>query len=179
MKNHLSALLAGLLFCLAVNALSQVSAHAPDGGSFERLQSVTILPKAGASFSATVVTEWTRLLEDGTTTMVKNHRTGALPSGKGTFTREDLGTKWIENLETAGSREITTINAGVMGNQQPEPTVKEFWYSLRLEVNLVTHRFEPRGGVQNFTLKDINLAEPDPKLFLPPTGYRVIRTDVP
>jgi hypothetical protein len=226
-------------------AQSQAPVHAPDGGSRERLQSISIPPKPGASFSAIVVTEWTRLLEDGTTTTVKNHRTIArdssgrifqerrffsptgdkqetplsnleyvdptrhefydcvpathictvyayyvpasapanmplsvtLPNGRGTITRENLGQKSISDLDVIGSREITTINPGVNGYKVPEPTIKEFWYSPRLDVNLIVKRFEPRGGAQNFTLQNIDLSEPDPKLFIPPPGYKIIHAE--
>ena len=223
---------------------AQTPAHAPDGGSFERIQSVSIPPKTGAPFTATVVTEWTRLLEDGTTTTIKNHRTVArdsvgrvfqerrnfspngdketttlseldyvdpirhelyvcfarthtcnvhpydqpatapvsrpasvtLPNGAGSITLESLGQNAIDNLEVLGSREITTINRGANGYQHPEPTIKEFWYSPQLEVNLITKRFEPRGGAQNFTLENINLNEPNPNLFVPPANYKLIRS---
>jgi len=219
----------------------QPTMHAPDGGTFERLQSVAILPKPGAPFSATVVTEWTRLLQDGTTTTVKNHRTvardsagrifeerrfftpngdmeetrllsrqysdpirhefyecltathvctiyaynrpatmpiaaaGPLPGSQGDISRESLGDKRIDSLDLHGSREITTINPGANGYQRPEPTIKEFWYSPRLEINVVTKRFEPRGGAQSIVLNDVSLDTPDPKLFEPPTQYAVVR----
>ena len=48
--------------------------HAPDGGTMERIQSIDIPPLPNAPFTATVNTEWTRLLEDGTTTLVRNSR---------------------------------------------------------------------------------------------------------
>jgi hypothetical protein len=58
----------------------QSTAHAPDGGTTFRIQSIDIAPLAGASFSATVTTEWTRILADGTTATIKNHRTVARDS---------------------------------------------------------------------------------------------------
>jgi len=193
------------------------------------------------------VTVWTRLLEDGSTTTMKNHRTVArdsegrifqerrflsptgdkdetrlrtleyadpvrheftdcvtatkvctvypyhraasmaeslpttetLPNGMGTVTRESLGTQTMEGLETVGSRQITTINPGANGYQHAEPTVKEFWYSPRLEVNVVTKRFEPRGGVQNFNLEQVSTEEPAAELFVLPKGYVVIHSEEP
>jgi len=227
-----------LLFPIALCAQQQVI-HVPDGGARERLQSIDILPKPGAPFSATVVTEWTRLLEDGTTTTVKNHRTIArdsvgrifqerrylMPNGdtqvtplssieyadpirheffnclpnthvctvtpynrpatfqmaaagvlpNGSITRENMAEKRVENLDLEGSREITTINAGVNGYQRPEPTIKEFWYSPRLEINIITKRFEPRGGAQSIVVNNVNLDNPDAKLFVPPAGYIILR----
>lgn len=218
--------------------------HAPDGGSFERIQSIAISPKTDASFSATVVTSWTRVLEDGTRTTVKNHRTVArdttgrvfqerrsfapdgdkretaisqleyvdpvrrefyvcdprsrtclvseykappamqvdttplvkLPNGAGTIERQPLGQKLVQQVEVVGSREITTIKPGLNGYQRPEPTIKEFWYSPRLDLNLVVRRFEPRGGAQDFSVENLNLAEPDPRLFAPPADYKIVHT---
>jgi hypothetical protein len=96
-----------------------------------------------------------------------------LPNG--TITREELGQRTIDGLDVLGSREITTINPGANGYQHPEPTVKEFWYSPQLEVNLVIKRFEPRGGAENFTLQNIDRSEPNPNLFTPPAEYKIVR----
>jgi hypothetical protein len=208
------------------------------------LQSIDILPAPNAPFSASVETEWTRILPDGSTQTTRNHRTvardnlgrvfqerraftpdgdrqvtaltemdyqdpvrhelyicrpllqvcdlykydppsavsipktGPLPGGAGSVTREDLGRKRIEDLDLVGSREVTTINAGVVGNQRAEPTIKEFWYSPYLQINVITKRFDPHvSGVQDFEVKNINLSEPDPRLFNPPSEYRILRRD--
>ena len=44
---------------------------------------------------------------------------GALPDNRGTRTRDELGMNLVEGLAVAGIREITTINVGVEGNDQP------------------------------------------------------------
>jgi hypothetical protein len=107
-------------------------------------------------------------------------RDGPLPGGRGSVTREDLGQKTIENLDVLGSREVTTINAGVVGNQKAEPTVKEFWYSPYLQINVITKRFDPHvSGIQDFEVKDIKLSEPDPGLFELPSGYRIVGQNGP
>lgn len=101
---------------------------------------------------------------------------GPLPNGMGMLSREDLGRKTIDNLNTLGSREITTLNTGAIGNNQPEPIIKEFWYSPALGINLVTKRFDPRASAsQDFEVKDVSLAEPDARLFIPPAAYRLVR----
>ena len=83
-------------------------------------------------------------------------RAGPLPGGTGSVTIENLGRKTIENLEVLGSRQTTTVNAGVAGNQRAEPTIKEFWYSPRLQINLITKRFDPHvSGIQKLEVKDI------------------------
>jgi hypothetical protein len=102
---------------------------------------------------------------------------GPLPNGAGTLQREDLGHKSMENLDVVGTREITTLAAGAFGNEKPEPVVKEFWYAPRLGINVVTKRFDPRASAaQNFTVTDVNLSEPNPKLFEPSGDFQVVRS---
>jgi hypothetical protein len=88
---------------------------------------------------------------------------------------EALGEKTVEGIQVTVSREITTIAAGQIGNPNAEPIVKEFWYSPRLGINLLTKRFDPRSGIQNFVVDHISQSEPDPKMFEPPVDYQVIR----
>jgi hypothetical protein len=100
----------------------------------------------------------------------------ASPQNAGvTITHEALGQKTVENIEATGSREVTTLPAGRFGNEQAQPVVKEFWYSPRLGLNLITKRFDPRSGVQNFVVANLSLNEPDPNLFQPPAEYQVVR----
>lgn len=98
--------------------------------------------------------------------------TETLPNGV-KITRENLGKNTIEDLQVTGMREIRTSPR--LGDS--EPTVKEFWYSQRLSVNLVVKRFEPRGGAQDFNVEKIDQTEPDAGLFQPPKGYQMV--DVP
>src|ERR1700733_8159000 len=86
-----------------LSAQQQAPVHAPDGGSRETLQSISIPPKAGASFSAVVVTEWTRLLEDGTTTTIKIHRTVARDSSGRVFQERRY-------FSPNGDKETTTLS---------------------------------------------------------------------
>ena len=246
MKNiSCAAMLACGLLASGLSLMAQEAPiHAPDGGTQERVESIAIPSMPNAPFSAVVTTVWTRILPDGSTQVIKNHRTvardssgrvfqerryfspngdkqvtplsalnyqdpnrhelyicrpdvrvctvspfympataklqqaGPLPNGAGSVTREDLGQKTVEGLEVLGSREITTINAGAIGNQKAEPIVKEFWYSPRLGINVITKRFDPRvSAAQDFDVGNVNLAEPDPKLFEPPSDYKVVRMD--
>lgn len=48
--------------------------HAPDGGVFERFTSILLPPVPHAPFTSTVTAEWTKVLEDGSTLTVHNHR---------------------------------------------------------------------------------------------------------
>jgi hypothetical protein len=240
-----SVVIAVGVFALGGSLMAQdATAHAPDGGTRQQLESIAIPPIQSAPFTAVVTTEWTRIMPDGSTGTTKNHRTvardslgrvfqerryfspdgdkqmtqiseldyqdptlhqllvcrtntrvctmyrydmpttvalpkvGPLPNGMGTETREEQGKKTIDDVDVVGSREVTTLNAGVMGNEKPEPIVKEFWYSPRLGINVITKRFDPRASaVQNFVVGSINLAEPNPQMFEPPPGYRIVPMD--
>ncbi len=237
-----------LIFALLTSiASAQVPDHAFDGGTQERVQSILIPPIPNAPFSATVVTEWTRILPDGSKQTMWNHRLVARdssgrifqerryfsPTGqkdptllsqqqfddpnrherilcvprnptplchtfaytpslatdapnptlpalttlpnKVTIQRQDLGRQTIDGVDALGSREITTIPAGLIGNEKQQPIIKEFWFSPRLGINLITKRFDPRvSSIQNFTITQINLSEPDPKLFSPPADARIL-----
>ncbi len=247
-----AAMTLGLAVSVPLTAQEQAM-HAPDGGTRQRVESIDIPPQTNAPFTAVVTTEWTRMMPDGSTATMKNHRTvardslgrvfqerryfapngdtqvtriteldyqdtprhemsvcrpdtqvctiyryeapaatgngqttGRLPNTMGTVTptvtpavtQEELGRKTIENLDVVGSREVMTLNVGAMGNAKPQPVVKEFWYSPRLGINVVTKRFDPRASaVQNFVVSGVNLAEPEAKLFEPPSGYRMVRVD--
>lgn len=98
---------------------------------------------------------------------------GPQPGGKTFLTRVDLGHDQVAGIETIGTRETTTINAGAMGNDRAINIVKEFWYSAQLELNLIEKRNDPRYGTQTFTVAPISLGEPDSSLFNLPDGFRI------
>ena len=100
--------------------------------------------------------------------------TGPLPNGTGFSQHEDLGASNTEGIDTHGYRESTTINAGVMGNDQPMVTTREFWYSPHLAFNLISIVDIPETGKQTFTAKDISTSEPDPAFFEIPAEYKIV-----
>jgi hypothetical protein len=99
---------------------------------------------------------------------------GPLPGKNGFRTHEDLGIRMIEGVETTGSRDTTTINAGVMGNDQPMKIVRETWHSSQLGINLISILSDPRIGTQTFTLSNIEVTEPDPQYFELPEGFQIV-----
>src|SRR3974390_1030675 len=98
---------------------------------------------------------------------------GPLPDGKRYLSRENLGSATIEGLEPVGARETISTSPGAVGNDREVVSTKEFWYSPRLGVNLVVKRFDPLQGTQVFTVSNINLAEPDARLFAVPAQFKV------
>jgi len=244
----------GLLAILSAAQAQTATAHAPDGGVRQTLQSIAVFPLTNSPFTAVVTTEWTKILPDGNQATTGNRRTIARdssgrifeerrylapngdsqptrisnlqymdpnrhemydcipdqkvcyvstyrraalskmpdniggaqvsgfggPEGSGSAVKQEaLGQKTIESVEVIGSREIVTLPAGRFGNDRPEPVVKEFWYSPRLGLNLVTKRFDPRTGIQNFAVDHVSLSEPDTRMFQPPSDYQVVRAAGP
>jgi hypothetical protein len=87
---------------------------------------------------------------------------------------QSLGTQTIAGLEVIGTRETTVIPAGEIGNESALKTSREFWFSPKLGLDLISIRDDPRFGTQRFELSDVVLGEPDAALFSPPEGSRII-----
>jgi len=87
---------------------------------------------------------------------------------------EELGVQNIEGVDAEGSRTITTIPAGAIGNERPIEITYEKWYSRDLQLVVMSKHNDPRFGEQTFRLTNIVRSEPDPSLFTPPQGYKLI-----
>jgi hypothetical protein len=96
-----------------------------------------------------------------------------LPHADGNVTWEDLGKRNIAGIDTVGARETTTMNAGTLGNDQPLTSMREYWHSDQLGINLLSIRTGPMFGKQTFTITEITATEPDPQLFELPAGYAI------
>jgi hypothetical protein len=95
-------------------------------------------------------------------------------SKDGAHTVENLGAGNLFGLDTIGTRQITTIPQGTVGNDRPIQIVLEFWHSPRLGFNLESLRSDPRLGTQKFTTTELDTVDPDPQLFRVPEGYQVV-----
>ena len=86
---------------------------------------------------------------------------------------ESLGKQTIEGVEAEGTRHVTTIAAGDIGNDRPIQITNESWYSADLKLTVMTKRSDPRTGDETFHLTNINRTEPAPYLFQVPAGYTI------
>ncbi|MGD0778095.1 MAG: hypothetical protein ABSC05_35370 [Candidatus Solibacter sp.] len=86
---------------------------------------------------------------------------------------EPLGKQTIEGVNAEGTREVSTIDAGAIGNDRPIQVSTESWYSADLQMNVMTKHSDPRTGDESFRLTNINRAEPAAYLFQPPAGYQI------
>jgi hypothetical protein len=93
--------------------------------------------------------------------------------------QEDLGTQIIEGVEAKGTRRISTIAAGAIGNDLPIEIVSERWYSEELKTVVLSKRHDPRSGDQTYRLTNIVRADPDPSLFQVPADYEVLESPEP
>ena len=85
---------------------------------------------------------------------------------------EDLGTQNIDGVTCEGTRHITTIPAGAIGNERPIEITYERWYSNDLGMVVSSKHSDPRFGEQTYTLRNIVRAEPDPSLFTVPKEFK-------
>ena len=94
--------------------------------------------------------------------------------GKGTRTHEDLGAQYFAGLPVHEYKDTTTLNAGVLGNDMPMSTVRQYRFCAELGFNLSSVVEAPQIGRQIFTVTEITTTEPDPSFFQPPQGYKVV-----
>jgi hypothetical protein len=100
--------------------------------------------------------------------------TGPLPGNRGTAQHQDLGSQSVAGIETQGSRDTTTLNPGVAGNEHEMVYEHETWYSAELGINLISILKNPHVGQQTFRVKEVTTSEPDPALFELPQGFRIV-----
>jgi hypothetical protein len=53
-------------------------------------------------------------------------------------------------------------------------SIREFWFSEQLGINLRSIVDNPQSGKQLFTVTELSTSEPDPAFFQIPAGYRVV-----
>ncbi len=95
-------------------------------------------------------------------------------NGRSAGKDESLGTRNIEGIEAEGTRTVTTIEAGTIGNERPIEIVYERWYSKELQLIVYSRHYDPRSGEQTYRLTNINRSEPDRSLFQPPADYKIV-----
>jgi hypothetical protein len=83
---------------------------------------------------------------------------------------EPLGQKVVAGLKAFGIRQTLTdpnIYAGV-------PQVTEIWWSPEIKEILLAKPIGEPVGRYTIEMMDIKVQEPDPALFYPPTGYKIV-----
>ena len=98
---------------------------------------------------------------------------GTTPHEDGSTVREELGSRNIAGIDTVGYRETNIVNPGTWGNDQPLTSMREYWHSDQLGINLLSIRTSPQFGRQTFTIEEVTAGDPDPQIFELPAGYKV------
>lgn len=86
---------------------------------------------------------------------------------------EQLGTRTVEGVQAEGTRTVTAIPAGQIGNEMPIEIVHERWYSPELQQLVMTRHSDPRFGETTYRLTNIVRSEPSPALFQIPGDYTI------
>jgi uncharacterized protein (TIGR02246 family) len=86
---------------------------------------------------------------------------------------QSLGRRTIEGLSCDGTRETTTIPAGVEGNDRPLVSTLDSWYASDLRLRVTAHLKDPRDGEVVTRMINIHREEPASALFRVPSGYTI------
>ncbi|HYB93995.1 MAG TPA: hypothetical protein VEC39_03415 [Vicinamibacterales bacterium] len=79
----------------------------------------------------------------------------------------------VDGVRAEGSRTVTTLPAGSVGNEQPIEIVNERWYAPDLQVVVQTRRVDPRFGEVMYRLTNINRGDPPKHLFEVPPDFTI------
>jgi hypothetical protein len=91
-------------------------------------------------------------------------------------TTEALGKRMIEGVNSDGSRVVTTLEVGAIGNDRAIQSVNERWFSQELQTVMMTKHTDPRTGEESFRLVNVSRSEPPAYLFQVPAGYQLIES---
>ncbi len=87
---------------------------------------------------------------------------------------EQLGTRAIQGVIAVGTRITTKFPAGYDGWNREFTTVQENWFASDYGFGVESTFDDPRSGKTVTTLTSFTDGEPDPALFKPPAGYKII-----
>jgi len=90
------------------------------------------------------------------------------------FSTEQLGSQNIDGIVAEGTRSTHTMPIGEIGNDRPIVTTNEAWFSRELGLTVMSKNSDPRMGDRTTRLTNVSRAEPDPALFMIPSGYSVV-----
>jgi hypothetical protein len=79
----------------------------------------------------------------------------------------------FDGVRAEGTRTITTLPAGTIGNERAIEIVNERWYAPELQTVVQTRRVDPRFGEVVYKLVNINRAEPPKHLFEVPADFTI------
>jgi hypothetical protein len=87
---------------------------------------------------------------------------------------EKLGEKAIQGVIAEGTRVTTKYSAGVYGMNREFTVVREDWLARDYHLVVESMVDDPRMGKQVTTLVSFTEGDPDPAMFKPPAGYKMV-----
>jgi len=88
-------------------------------------------------------------------------------------TEEQLGTRSFDGVKATGKRTTTIIPTDRIGNDKPISITNEEWQSPELGLLVYSRFSDPRTGVVEYRMTNINRSEPRADLFAVPSDYTV------
>ena len=86
---------------------------------------------------------------------------------------ESLGKQMMDGVNAEGTRYVSTIEVGAIGNDRPIQISSESWYSADLQMVIMSKHSDPRTGDESFRVTNISRGEPAAYLFQLPVGYQI------
>jgi hypothetical protein len=99
--------------------------------------------------------------------------------GAGTPSEEILGARQFEGVRALGRKTTRVIPTGQIGNDRPIEITDERWESPELRMLLYSRNSDPRTGVVEYRLTNINRSEPPADLFTIPHDYAISQPPIP
>jgi len=87
---------------------------------------------------------------------------------------EDLGKNVMDNIPVRGVLQTRVVSGAVSTTGTPITILDQYWYSDDLHLNMLVKHEDQRTGSQIVLITKVNRAEPDPKLFEVPAGYKTV-----
>jgi hypothetical protein len=87
---------------------------------------------------------------------------------------EDLPADSIAGQDVTGTRTTQVVPAGSIDNDRDFTVTSETWISPELKTTVRQTTSDPRTGTVTTELSNIDRSEPDPALFRPPAGYKLM-----
>lgn len=103
-------------------------------------------------------------------------RTGGPPLGGAAVsspTEEILGARQFDGVKALGRKTTSIIPIGQIGNDRPIEITDERWESPDLRMLIYSRNSDPRTGVVEYRLTNINRSEPPADLFMIPQDYTI------
>lgn len=166
-------------------------------GALGNMQTITIAPDptTGTAFTLDPTTRTARrvpriaiplaanmMYRTTATTVMVQTRSGVVPIGGAVGSsppEEVLGARQFEGVRALGRKTTTTIPTGQIGNDRPIEITDERWESPELRMLVFSRNSDPRTGVVEYRLTNINRHEPPADLFMIPSDYTVNQPSAP